>query len=120
MKIKLERDCAIAGQHCEKGEVVDVSEQDGAYLVNVGIAKKTDGGAKVKKQTVKKIKVLMKRSCMVVGEHRDIGDVVSVLESDAAFLLGHGHALVDGSDEAKELKAELKEAAEAAEKEAAE
>jgi len=120
MKIKLERDCAIAGLHCEKGEVVDVSEQDGTYLVNVGLAKAADDGAKAKKQTVKKIKILMKRSCMVAGKHRELGDVVSALEADAKFLLGHGHAFVDGSDKAKELKAELKKSAQAAEKEAAE
>jgi len=111
MKIKLERDCAIASQHCEKGEVVDVSEQDGAYLINAGLAKAADDGAKAKKQTVKKIKILMKRSCMVAGKHREIGDVVSALEADAKFLLAHGHAFEDNSDEAKALKAALKKAA---------
>ena len=111
MKIKLERDCAIAGQHCAKGEVVDVSTLDGKYLVNVGIAKAADKDAKVKKQNIKKTKILMTRSCMVAGAHRAVGDVVLAVAADAAFLLAHGHALADGSDKAKAFKAELKKIA---------
>ena len=47
MKIKLKEDMAIAGKHCNAGTIVDVSEQDGRYLVNGKRA--TDAETKAKK-----------------------------------------------------------------------
>jgi len=119
MKVKLLKDCLVDGQHCPAGEVADVSDQDGRYLVARGHAEPA-GKEKAKKTTVKRISIVIARTCLVEGKHVELGDVVSALEVDAKFLLGHGHAFVDGSDKAKELKAELKKSAQAAEKEAAE
>ena len=48
MKIILSRDCAIDGRHHSAGETVDVSDQDGIALVNMGKAQ-PKGKAKEKK-----------------------------------------------------------------------
>jgi len=112
MKIKLLRASAISGVHCDIDEVVEVSEKDGKYLVNAKLAQLADGAAKAKKQLVKKESIIMRRNGRVAGNHVELGDVVSVLEADAKFLLGHGYAYLAASDEAKELKADLKNAAE--------
>ncbi len=121
MKIKLNRDSLIKGQHCKAGEVVDVSDSDGRYLVNRGHAEAAEKNAKAKKDTVKRIKVLVLRDCLLGGKHVARGDVVSTPdEHGLRYLLNRGHVVEAGSDEAKDLKkkieAERKYAEEAAKK----
>jgi len=107
MKVKLLRDCLVAGQHCPSGEVVDVSEQDGAYLVNRGHATAASN-SKAKKTTVKRQTIIIARTCLIGGEHIERGDVVKVLQTDADYLLGHGDAFDPKSDEGEALAATVK------------
>ena len=120
MNIKLLRDCLVGGQHCSKGEVVDVSDNDASYLISSKLAESASKGSKAKKTTVKKIRVVIRSVCMVGGNHVEPGESVSALEADAKVLLSHGLAFAAGSDEAKDFKVELKAQAAAKEKAEAE
>ena len=113
MKIKLLKDCLVGGRHCEEGEVVDVSEHDGRYLVATHAADRAGKESKAKKTTVKRTSIVMTRTCLVGGKHRDIGDKVSALEADARMLISHGHAVAADSDEAKSIIKKAKADAEA-------
>ena len=111
MKIKLLRNCLIAGQHCQSGEVVDVSEQDGRYLTGRGQAT-LESKAKAKKSTVKRVSLIVGRTCLVGGKHVARGDIINAVEPDAKYLTGHGYAFDPKSDAgealAKTVKAEAK------------
>ena len=120
MKIKLLKDLRIAGEHCEKGSVVETSDTDAKYLIAAGDAKSADKEAKAKKQTVKKVSVVILKSVLVAGKHYDKGDSVSALETDASTLIKLGLALDKASDEAKDFLAAVKKEKAAAEKAAAE
>lgn len=124
MKIKLNRDCLINGQHCKVGEVVEVSEDDARYLLSRGHAETAEKGAKSKKDTVKRVKVLVLRDCLLGARHAARGDVRSVPDdAHVRYLLNRGHVVKDGTDEAKALKKQIeaeRKHAEEAEKKAAE
>ena len=51
MKITLLKDMAVSGKHCASGSSVEVSDQDGNYLINGGHAKEF-----VEKKVFKKAK----------------------------------------------------------------
>jgi len=93
MKIKLLKTCLIGGQHCDIGEVVDVDDRDGTYLVNTRAAELSGKGGKAKKTTVKSVRIRMVRACMVGGKHVEAGKVVSVSEADARYLIPRGIAV---------------------------
>jgi len=125
MKVKLLKDCLVSGQHCPTGEVVDVSERDGTYLVSRGHAEAASK-SKAKKTTVKRQSIIVARTCLIGGEHIERGDVVKALQTDADYLIGHGDAFDPKSDEGEALAATVKKeraankaaAAEQAEREA--
>jgi len=107
MKIKILKDCLVAGEHCAKGDVVDVREDDAKYLIASNIAEESEKG-KAKKTTVKKVKIIVAKACLIGGKHVSRGDVVNPVADEVSYLLARGHAFTVDSKEGKKLDALFK------------